>query len=852
MGHSRATMTGCPATDVPRSGYENEKMSEPQDDNTLEEEILGSSEGAAPIEIELPERLPLLPLRGSVLFPGVVMPILVSREPSRRAVARSVDDDRLITVAALKDAHLEEPEATDLHEIGTVARILKVLRLPNDNLNVIVQGVRRVSLDDIWGPDPFFSAHCTDVPQVVDAPDLEGQAQVVSALRLLQRLAQQSPNLPAELEGLDRAALQRGTLADVIAANIGTAADEKQRVLAELDPGPRLALVLGQLSHQVQILELSQKIDSEVQGEIDRGQREIYLRERLRAIRRELGEEEDDQAEIEELGRRINESGMNDEVKKVACQELDRLARMSPAAAEHHVLRSYIDWLLDVPWGTKTDDNLDIAQASAVLDEEHYDLAKVKKRILEYLAVRRLNPDKRGPILCFIGPPGVGKTSLGRAIAKALGREFVRLSLGGVHDEAEIRGHRRTYVGAMPGRIVQGIKRAGSMNPVFMLDEIDKVGQDFRGDPSAALLEVLDPEQNDTFSDHYLEVDCDLSRVLFIATGNLPEEIPDVLLDRMEVIEIPGYTAEEKVHIARRFLVPRQLQEHGLASGLLAITDDAIAAIVRDYTEEAGVRALEREIAAICRVHARREAERLADPEAPEAQVATVSGTDLHAHLGPVRFFSEVAERTAVPGVAVGLAWTSSGGDILFIEATRMKGKGELKLTGQLGDVMKESAQAAMSYLRAHAEDLGIPDRAFPESDVHVHVPAGATPKDGPSAGTTILVALASLFTGRPVQPDLGITGELTLRGMVLPVGGIKNKTLAARRAGLARVMLPTKNEKDLEEIPEQIRDGLEFVFVERVDQVLETALSPAPPAARRTKAPTRRKNKTPRRRPAT
>jgi len=628
------------------------------------------------------------------------------------------------------------------------------------------------------------------------------------------------------------AATGPGELADIIAAHVGFGPEDRQRLLETLEPGERLVLLLEVLTRQVQVLELSRKIESDVQGEIDRGQREAYLRERMRAIKRELGEEEDD-AELEELEKRVTELDMPEAVEKVARQELDRLGRMSPAAAEYHVLRSYIDWLLDMPWGTYTDDNLDLRAATAHLDEDHYDLEKVKKRIIEYLAVRKLKPDKRGPILCFIGPPGVGKTSLGRSIAGALGREFMRLSLGGVHDEAEIRGHRRTYVGAMPGRIIQGIKRAGSMNPVFMLDEIDKVGQDFRGDPSAALLEVLDPEQNDTFSDHYLEVDFDLSRVLFIATANVPDDIPAVLRDRMEILEIPGYTAEEKVEIAQRYLVPRQLEDHGLDTALLDFEADSIAAIVGDYTEEAGVRGLEREIATICRAQARKVAESMDDGnESPPGIV--VGPADLHGFLGPVKFFTEVAERTAVPGVAVGLAWTPSGGDILFIEATRMRGKGELQLTGQLGDVMKESAVAALSYLRTRADELGIDDNAFKRHDVHIHVPAGATPKDGPSAGVTILVALASIFTGRPVAADLGMTGELTLRGLILPVGGIKNKVLAARRAGLRRIVLPAKNEKDLEEIPEQVREGLEFFFVERVEDVLALALTGSPPAPRK------------------
>ena len=821
-------------------------------DTHLDAEIQQELGRAREAEIEFPATLPVLPLRGSVLFPGVVMPVLVGRKASQQLVVETMDADRLVAVVALRDAEIEEPNADDLHEIATLARLVKVLRLPNGNLNVIVQGIQRLRLDAVTSTDPYIHATWNDIPEPAANAKVEIEAKRVSALRLLQQLIELSADLPPELEGLARAATRPGAMVDIIAAHVGTAVEDRQRVLETLPPNERLTVLLGLLAQQVQVLELSQKIESEVQGEIDRGQREMYLRERLRAIKRELGEEEDD-AEIEALGRRISEAAMPDDVRKIATQELERLSRMSPAAAEYHVLRTYIDWILDMPWGVYTEDNLNLKIAAELLDKDHYDLEKVKKRIIEYLAVRKLKPDKRGPILCFIGPPGVGKTSLGRSIAAALGRKFVRLSLGGVHDEAEVRGHRRTYVGAMPGRIVQSIKRAGSMNPVFMLDEIDKIGQDFRGDPSAALLEVLDPEQNDTFSDHYLEVAFDLSRVLFIATGNTPEGIPAVLRDRMEVLELPGYTAEEKVEIAQRYLVPRQLDDHGLTAEQLSFASDAIGAIVRDYTEEAGVRGLEREIAAICRAHARLVAERIDDPDAAPAEALDVTVAHLHRFLGPIKFFSDLAERTAAPGVAVGLAWTVTGGDILFIEATRMKGKGELRLTGQLGDVMKESAQAAMSYLRGHAAQLGIADSAFRNHDVHVHVPAGATPKDGPSAGVAMLVALASLFTGRRVASDLGLTGELTLRGLALPVGGIKNKVLAAHRAGLKRVLMPRKNEKDLEEIPEQARRGLEFVFIDRVEEALEHALTSPPPAPRKAaiKPAPRRKKKAPRRRPA-
>ncbi len=821
-------------------------------DTNLDAEIQQELGHPTEAELEFPATLPVLPLRGSVLFPGVVVPVLVGRKPSQQLVMETLDIDRLVAVVALRDSQIEEPTADDLHDVATLARLVKVLQLPNGNLNVIVQGIQRLRLAEVTTTDPYMHAAWLEVPEQPSSMTVEAEAKRVSVMRLLRQLIELSPNLPSELEGLASAAVAPGDMVDIIAAHIATAVDDKQRLLETLSPTGRLTVLLGQLTHQVQVLELSQKIESEVQGEIDRGQREIYLRERLRAIKRELGEEEDD-AEIERLGRRIEEAAMSDEVRKAATQELDRLARMSPAAAEHHVLRTYLEWILDMPWGTYSEDNLDLKTAAELLDKDHYDLEKVKKRIIEYLAVRKLKPDKRGPILCFIGPPGVGKTSLGRSIAAALGREFVRLSLGGVHDEAEIRGHRRTYVGAMPGRVIQGIKRAGSMNPVFMLDEIDKVGQDFRGDPSAALLEVLDPEQNDTFSDHYLEVDFDLSRVLFIATGNMPEGIPAVLRDRMEILELPGYTAEEKVEIAQRFLVPRQLDDHGLSTEQLGFADDAIAAIVRDYTEEAGVRGLEREIAAICRAQARLVAERIDDPGAAPAESVKVTGADLHGFLGPMKFFSDVAERTALPGVAVGLAWTVAGGDILFIEATRMKGKGELRLTGQLGEIMKESAQAAMSYLRGHAAELGIADGAFKTYDVHVHVPAGATPKDGPSAGVAMLVALASLFTGRRVASDLGMTGELTLRGLALPVGGIKNKVLAAHRAGLKRVLMPRKNEKDLEEIPEQARKGLDFVFIDRVEEALQHALTAPPPAPRKAAASSapRRKKKVSRRRSA-
>jgi ATP-dependent Lon protease len=818
----------------------------PDDSERSLKELLGNEvEELALQQIEeIPEVLPVLPVRGAVLFPGAIMPILVASESSLRLVRAVLEGDRLLVVTAVRSESTTDTGADDLYHHGTVARVLKALPLPNGKLNVITQGLSRARLRDLQEPEPYFSGRVELSPDDDEEQDVEIEALTVSVRRLLRRILKVAPGVPEELQALAESMGDPGEFADIIAANLSLEVADKQKVLESETANERLRLVLNLLTRHLQVLELSQKIETEVQEEVDRSQREFYLRERLRAIRRELGEDEEGGAEIDELSKRIAKAGMPEEVEKASLKELGRLGRMSPAAAEYNVSRTYLDWLLDMPWGAQTEDNLDIAGAAAILDEDHYDLDKVKKRILEYLAVRKLKPDMKGPILCFIGPPGVGKTSLGRSIARALGREFVRASLGGVHDEAEIRGHRRTYVGALPGRVIQGVKKAATMNPVFMLDEIDKIGADFRGDPSSALLEVLDPEQNHAFSDHFLEVPFDLSKVLFIATGNVPENIPDALYDRMEILELPGYTAEEKAFIARQFLIPRQLGEHGLTSEHVDILDTAVTSIVRDYTEEAGVRELERMIAAIFRAVARRVAEAMdAQNEAgPEQQVVgpgqqVVGPEQLHAYLGAVKYFSEIAEHTAQPGVATGLAWTPSGGDILFVEATRMEGKGVLTLTGQLGEIMKESAQAAMSYLRSRASELDIPTSDFVNYDVHVHVPAGAVPKDGPSAGVAMLVALASLFTGRPVHADLGLTGELTLRGMVLPVGGVKNKVLAARRAGLKRVLLPQKNEKDMEEIPAQVLEGLEFLYVTRIGEALELALQPAPRRPRKRSA---------------
>jgi len=613
-----------------------------------------------------------------------------------------------------------------------------------------------------------------------------------------------------------------GALADLIASILNIPLEDKQTLLETLDVKARLEKANLFLTKELSVLELSSKIQSQVREGIDKSQREYFLREQLKAIQKELGEKDERTVEIEELRQRLTQAKLPPEAMKEGERELDRLAKMPPAAAEYTVSRTYLEWLIDLPWAVSTADNLDISQAQKVLDEDHYDLEKVKKRILEYLAVRKLKADMKGPILCFVGPPGTGKTSVGKSIARALGRKFIRMSLGGVRDEAEIRGHRRTYVGALPGRVIQGIRKAGSNNPVFMLDEIDKLGMDFRGDPSAALLEVLDPEQNYAFSDHYIDVAFDLSKVMFITTANILDPIPPALRDRMEVLDLPGYTEEEKLKIAKEFLVPKQLEAHGLTDTHIKFEDGAIRRLTLEYTREAGVRNLEREIANICRAVAKRVAE-------GQEGLAIIRAEDVPAYLGPVKFFSEVAERTSEPGVATGLAWTPTGGDILFVEATRMKGRKTFSLTGQLGEVMKESAQAALSYVRARAKALKIPEDFFDHSDIHIHVPAGAIPKDGPSAGVTMFTALTSLLTGRPVRSDVALTGEITLRGLVLPVGGIKEKVLAANRAGITTVILPKRNEKDLEEVPEEVKKRMKFHFVQRMDEVIDLALQKKP-----------------------
>ncbi len=767
--------------------------------------------GAGP---QIPSELPILPLRGSVLFPYVIIPILVGQEKSMRLVDEAVMGNRIIGVVALKNKEVEDPGPEDFFPVGTAAVIAKMIKLPDGTISIMAQGLDRIRLDKITQTDPYFRARIEPLSDVGEI-DKEVEALMVNLRRLFQQAVELSPHLPAELSILALNIDEGGMLADMIASNLNLSVEEKQEVLEATEIKRRMRRVTERLTAQLEALELSSQIQAQVKAGMEKGQREYYLREQLKAIQQELGEGDERTQEVEELRRRIEETPMPDEVREVAQRELGRFSRMPPAAAEYSVVRTYLEWILDLPWLRVTEDRLDIAAAEQILDKDHYDLEKVKKRIVEYLAVRKLKRDMKGPILCFVGPPGVGKTSLGHSIAAALGRKFVRISLGGIRDEAEIRGHRRTYVGALPGRIIQGIRKANSNNPVFMLDEVDKIGADFRGDPSAALLEVLDPEQNTSFSDHYLEIPFDLSRVMFIATANILDPVPPALRDRMEVLELPGYTDSEKLQIAKRYLIPKEVDAHGLTTEQLTFADDAILGITNSYTREAGVRNLEREIATICRAVAKKVSEGRTDP-------VTITAEDLHPFLGPVKFFSEVAERTSQPGVAIGLAWTSTGGDIIFVEATKMPGKGNLILTGSLGEVMKESAEAALSAIRSRSRELGLPEDYFIKQDIHIHVPAGAIPKDGPSAGITMYTALFSLVTGRPVQSEIGMTGEITLRGQVLQVGGIKEKALAAKRAGLKGVILPERNAKDLEDVPEEIRQGLDFKFIRSVDEIPE------------------------------
>jgi len=767
---------------------------------------------------KIPEILPIIPLFNLVAFPNMVFPLEVFGERSITLVDEAMTSDRIVGLVMSKKSPDDiKYRSEDFYEIGTSAVILKMAKAGDNRAQLLIQGISRFKVKEFIDDKPYSRARLEPLEDHYTM-DIEIEALVTNLTGLFEKMVKLSPFLPQEFGMMAKSITVPGVLADVVASVVNAAAEEKQKILEILDVKERLKEVTRLISHQVEILELGNKIQSQVKSDIDKTQREYYLRQQLKAIRQELGETDEEKVEIEEYRAKIEKKNLPPEAKKEAERELERLSRMHPSSAEYSVSTTYLDWLTTLPWGEGTEDNLDIKKARKILDEDHFGLEKAKRRIIEYLAVRKLKPDSKGPILCFAGPPGTGKTSLANSIARALGRKFVRIALGGVRDEAEIRGHRRTYVGALPGRIIQGIRRAESNNPVFVLDEIDKLGSDFRGDPSSALLEVLDPEQNNCFEDHYLDVPFDLSHVMFITTANILDTIPPALRDRLEIIELLGYTQAEKLKIAERFLIPKQISANGLTSDQIRFTARSINLIITCYTREAGVRNLEREIATVCRGVASLIAEGKIDK-------ANISVKDIQKYLGPVRITSEIGIRTSKPGVVVGLAWTPTGGDLLFVEATAMKGQKNLTLTGQLGDVMKESAAAALSFIRSNAEMLKIAKDFFDTMDIHIHVPAGAIPKDGPSAGVTMLTALASLLINTPVKKDLAMTGEITLRGLVLPVGGIKEKVLAAHRAGVKNIILPRWNKKDLVDIPQKIQKDIKFYFVDEMLEVLDIAL---------------------------
>jgi ATP-dependent Lon protease len=795
-----------------------------------EDERLDIGDAPAEHPFTIPSELPVLPLRDTVLFPNSFLPLAVARESSVRLIEEAISGSKLVGVFTQRDASVEEPTKDDLHPVGTATHIHKMFKLPDGSLRLIVQGLSRLKLESIVAVRPFLRARVSPADDIVREEDrLEIDALQRNIKTNFQHVVSLSPLLSDDLQALAMNITEPGRLADFIASSLATLSTAtKQEVLETVDVRARLDLLNRLLIKEAEVLELGSKIQSQVQSEVGKNQREYFLREQMKAIQKELGEGDDQTKEIEELREKIEAAGMPDAVKKEARRELDRLSKMPVAAAEYTVSRTYLDWLIALPWAKRTDDVIDLIRTKGVLDADHTGLEKVKDRILEYLAVRKLNPTMKGPILCFAGPPGVGKTSLAKSIATSLDRKFVRVSLGGMRDEAEIRGHRRTYIGALPGQIMQGLRRAESKNPVFILDEIDKLGSDFRGDPSSALLEVLDPEQNNTFRDHYLDVPFDLSEVLFITTANMLDTIPPPLRDRMEVLELPGYTEEEKLKIAQEHLVAKQIANHGLTPELVTFTDEALRLVIRGFTREAGVRNLEREIAALCRKTARRRAEGNDSP-------VTLTRDTVVELLGAPRFLDEeIEERTKNPGVAIGMAWTPVGGEVLFIEASRMQGSGSLTLTGHLGDVMKESARAALSWFRAHASQYQVDPDFFKTSEIHIHVPSGAIPKDGPSAGVTMAVALASELTGRPVRGDLAMTGEITLSGRVLPVGGIKEKVLAARRVGIKEVVLPRQNDKNVkEDLSDELRRDMTIHLVSTIDEVLLLALTPPSTAHR-------------------
>lgn len=790
-------------------------------------------------EENLPNMLPILPLFDAVLFPKMVLPLVVMQSDSIELVDEAMKKNRTIGLLVsqksainaqeqppspsseqkpAKDAEVQKTNSKqDLYRVGTSARILKMAKSEEDKAQLLVQGLGRFRVKDFIEGKPYVQAYVEHLEDI-EKKDKATEALVSNLTGLFAKVVELSPALPQEIGAMAKTIQDPGILANMVASTINSSIEDKQKVLEIDDVTSRLKEVTRLVNYQLEILELGNKIQSQVKGDMDKRQREYYLRQQLEAIREELGEKDETAVELEELRAKVKEKNLTEEALKEADRELNRLSRMHPSSAEYTVALTYLDWLTELPWSESTEDTLDIKFARKVLDEDHYGLEKPKRRIIEFLAVRKLKPDSKGPILCFAGPPGTGKTSLGQSIARALGRKFVRISLGGVRDEAEIRGHRRTYVGALPGRVLQGLRRAGSNNPVFMLDEIDKVGSDFRGDPSSALLEVLDPEQNYSFSDHYLDVSFDLSKVMFITTANILDTIPPALRDRMEVLQLLGYTEDEKIKIANRYLIPRQRKAHGLKSDQISFTPGAVKRIISGYTREAGLRNLEREIANSCRGVASKIAE-------GDATQVTISVVNISKYLGPLRVTSEAKSRVATPGVAMGLAWTPAGGEFLFVEATAMKGSKGLTLTGQLGDVMKESASAALSFIRTNAEALKISEDFFDHTDIHIHVPAGAIPKDGPSAGVTMMTALVSMLKHKPVKKDLAMTGEITLRGQVLPVGGIKEKVLAAHRVGIKTIILPKGNEKDLEEIPKKVQKEIEFHFVDRMMDVLKNAL---------------------------
>jgi len=784
-------------------------------DPVFEGEHSGSSE--KPKEIDLPEIIGILPIRNAVVFPGTVTPLAVGRDKSRKLLEDSKTGNAIIGLVAQKSPNIDNPTLNDLYKIGTASSILKVVKLPQGTVNVIVHGLIRFKIVELVSSEPYLKVRIEPLTSKTRITK-KLKALMVSVRDAANKVINLSLNVPEEASILLENIETPSALADFLAANLSVTLAEKQYLLEELDAKKRLEKISLALANQLDVLELSHKIQGQVKQSVEKNQREYFLQEQLKAIQTELGQDDKRTEDTKILKDKIKKAKMPEKVEAEALAELDRLIRTPQASPDYGVIRTYLDWVCEMPWSIRTADSMDIRKAQRILKKDHYGLEKVKKRVLEFLAVRKLNPSGKSPILCFIGPPGVGKTSLGKSIARAMNRKFVRISLGGIRDEADIRGHRRTYIGALPGRILQELRKCGSKNPVFMLDEMDKIGIDFRGDPASALLEVLDPEQNNTFTDHYLDQPFDLSSVMFIGTANCTEPIPPALMDRMELIELPGYTENEKLNIAKKYLIPRQLAENGLNKNRLKITDDATRTIIRSYTAEAGVRNLERNIAAICRSIATEIAK-------GSKRAATISKEHLHKILGPIRHESELAMRTAVPGVATGLAYTPFGGEILFVESASMPGKGGLILTGQIGEVMKESAQAAFSVVKENSKSLGINSTSFSKQDYHIHVPAGAVPKDGPSAGVAMFVSIVSLLTNTPARPGVAMTGEITLKGLVLPIGGLKEKILAAKQAGIKMVILPFRNKKDMVEVPKEAKRGMKFVFVKKADEVLKYAL---------------------------